>query len=176
MSSIAFLSGIHGVGKGYLGKKISESMNVSIYTASDLIRQYGQQALDGKIVPNINRNQDLLISAIHEIIPSNEDFILDGHLCLISKNNEISRIPKTTYESLGLKIMIVLMDNPKEIANRLFKRDNKVYDEAFLESFQAEEVRYAKELCNELNIELLVCEMDVTEIENFITKHFLGDK
>jgi len=176
MSSIAFLSGIHGVGKGYLGKKISESMNVSVYTASDLIRQYGQQAIDGKIVSNINRNQDLLISAIQEIIPSNEDFILDGHLCLISKNNEISRIPKTTYESIGLKIMIVLMDNPKEIANRLFKRDNKVYDEAFLESFQAEEVRYAKELCNELNIELLVCEMDVTKIENFIRKHFLGDK
>ena len=176
MSSIVFLSGIHGVGKGYLGKKIYESMNLSLYTASNLIRQYGLQTIDDKIVTNINKNQDLLLSAICEIIPSNEDFILDGHLCLISKNNEISRIPKTTFQSIGLKVMIVLIDNPKEIANRLFKRDNKVYDEAFLDSFQAEEVKYAEELCNELNIKLLVCEMDVTKIENFIKIHFLGDK
>lgn len=176
MSSIVFLSGIHGVGKGYLGKKICESMNLAIYTASDLIRQYSQQTIDGKIVSNINRNQDLLISAIHETIPSNEDFILDGHLCLISKNNEISRIPKTTFQSIGLKVMIVLIDNPKDIANRLYNRDNKVYDEAFLDSFQAEEVKYAQELCNELNIKLLVCELDVTKIENFIKIHFWGDK
>ena len=176
MSSVVFLSGIHGVGKGYLGKKIYESMSLSIYTASDLIRQYGQQTIDGKIVSNINRNQDLLISAIREIIPSNEDYILDGHLCLISNNNEISRIPKTTFQSIELKVMIVLIDNPKKIANRLYKRDNKVYDKVFLDSFQAEEIKYAKELCNDLNIKLLVCEMDVTKIENFIKIHFMGDK
>ena len=64
------------------------------------------------------------------------------------------------------------MSDPSEIFKRLKQRDNKKYNINFLESFQNEEIQYARELSGILKIKLLTIDDDfkIDEIVKIIRR------
>ncbi|MCM1493660.1 MAG: ATP-binding protein [Muribaculaceae bacterium] len=150
-----FVSGIHGVGKTYFCNMIKEKLGIKNYSASQLIAgRRGKSFSADKFVSEIDDNQVLLLDAINELRQADEEFILDGHFCLLNKNGVITRIPMETYILLKPDTMILLLENSKIIAERRLQRDGIQQDERIIADFQDAEKVYAVEIAKQLNIPL----------------------
>lgn len=109
-----FVSGIHGMGKIYFCNIIKDKQGIKNYSASQLIAGRREKSFSAdKFVSDINDNQVLLLNAINELRQAGEEFILDGHFCLLNEDGVITRIPMETYTLLKLDVMILLLENPK---------------------------------------------------------------
>ena len=64
--SVIFLAGVHGVGKGFLGTPVANSIGIVHLTASQLIREEKGQATWGidKKTSDLDDNQLALIRAV----------------------------------------------------------------------------------------------------------------
>ena len=85
MMKAILLSGVHGVGKGYLLERIKTDLaGYKIYSASGMIEKYKESTDAGfKRVKNVKQNQEFLIASIkEETQKGGNSFILDGHLCM----------------------------------------------------------------------------------------------
>lgn len=177
MRKILMLGGIHGVGKSSLCKRIKEACKYEVYSASQLMRDYHQNKVDDKKrVEDVKLNQNILLSAIDTYVPEGARMILDGHFCLLNTNNDVSEIPLETFQSIGVKGIIVLTDNVDIIINRLSARDGTQYSSDFVNDFQDKEVNYARLIAGKLDVELLVCKNPANdnEVISFINK-IMGD-
>ncbi len=93
-----FVSGIHGVGKTYFCTMIKKQLNISSYSASELISKRGKKKLSSdKRTSEIALNQIYLEEAINELNKDSKKFILDGHFCLLDSDQKISRIPREVF-------------------------------------------------------------------------------
>ena len=163
-----FVSGVHGVGKTFFCNRVKEQRGINTYSASKLIaekRNIGFSA--DKIVSDIDENQLLLLEAIDELRETGNEFILDGHFCLLESDGLISRIPMDTYTSLRPDKIILLTEQPSVIVARRFQRDGIVVEEADVDSFQREEMAYAKEVARNLGVQLIVS-LGSYDLENII--------
>lgn len=163
-----FVSGVHGVGKTFFCNRVKEQRGINTYSASKLIaekRNIGFSA--DKIVSDIDENQSLLLEAIDELRETGNEFILDGHFCLLESDGLISRIPMDTYTSLRPDKIILLTEQPSVIVARRFQRDGIVVEEADVDSFQREEMAYAKEVARNLGVQLIVS-LGSYDLENII--------
>ena len=154
MKKIIFLTGIHGVGKGYISNCIKDKIDVSIYTASDLIRKTGNKSDCNKKVLNINKNQEILSFAIETFIKE-EKFILDGHTCLLNKDGKIETISLSSLSSLIISAIIFVCNDVESIQKRLYKRDHINYSYDDIKEFQKAEHDNSKKLAKQLNIPFL---------------------
>lgn len=155
MVFIIFVSGIHGVGKTYFCNMIKEELGIKNYSASQLIARRREEDFPAdKFVSDITDNQMLLLDAINELRQAGEEFILDGHFCLLNEEGIITRISMETYTLLKPDMMILLMESPKIIAARRFQRDGIRQDECTVNDFQEAEKAYATEIARQLNIPL----------------------
>lgn len=172
-----FVGGIHGVGKTFLGKKIANKINVPHFSSSNLIALQKQQAFEtDKRIQKVEENQDFLIEAIRSLNIPTKNFILDGHFCLLNKEEKIMRIPQDTFVNLNPNAILIIKDSIEMIFQRLKKRDNQIYSLALLELFQQEEIQYAKEIANLIDVPLFI--HDNTESLNnlfIFIKDFMGD-
>ena len=142
-----FVSGIHGAGKTYFCNIIKEKLGIKNYSASQLIAERRKKDFSAdKHVSDINDNQILLLDAINELRMAGEEFILDGHFCLLNEEGVITRIPMETYTLLKPDTMILLLESPKIIAERRFQRDGIRQDECTINDFQCVEKAYAIEI------------------------------
>lgn len=164
---IIFVSGIHGVGKTTLCKKISKNLSLKHYSASQLISNL--KYIDKK-VSNVSENQNDLLESINRNFNNEEYYILDGHFCLLDSCGIIVRVPFETFKSLGLKAIIVLVDEEQEILNRLSHRDGKSYNIAFIKKFQENEIYYAKEIAYNIGVPLKIINVNygIDEMQSFI--------
>ena len=163
-----FVSGVHGVGKTFFCNRVKEQRGINTYSASKLIaekRNIGFSA--DKIVSDIDENQSLLLEAIDELRETGNEFILDGHFCLLESDGLISRIPMDTYTSLRPDKIILLTEQPSVIVARRFQRDGIVVEEADVDSFQREEMAYAKEVARNMGVQLIVS-LGSYDLENII--------
>lgn len=163
-----FVSGVHGVGKTFFCNRVKEQCGINTYSASKLIaekRNIGFSA--DKIVSDIDENQSLLLEAIDELRETGNEFILDGHFCLLESDGLISRIPMDTYTSLRPDKIILLTEQPSVIVARRFQRDGIVVEEADVDSFQREEMAYAEEVARNLGVQLIVS-LGSYDLENII--------
>lgn len=154
-----FVSGIHGVGKTYFCNMIKEKLGIKNYSASQLIAEKRKRSFSvdiDKYVSDIDDNQLLLLDAINELRQADEEFILDGHFCLLNEDGVITRIPMETYTLLKPDTMILLLENHKTIAERRLQRDGIQQDERTIIDFQEAEKVYATEIAKQLNIPLEV--------------------
>lgn len=152
-----FVSGIHGVGKTYFCNMIKDKLGINNYSASQLIAGRREKGFSAdKFVSDIDDNQVLLLDAINELRQTGEEFILDGHFCLLNEEGVITRIPMETYTLLKPDTMILLLESPKIIAERRFQRDGILQDECTINDFQCAEKAYAIEIAGQLNIPLEV--------------------
>ncbi len=53
-----------------------------------------------KFVSGIDDNQAILLDAINKLQQADEEFILDGHFCLLNEDGVITRIPMERYTLL----------------------------------------------------------------------------
>ena len=150
---IVFIAGIHGVGKTTLCEYLSMQLSIDYYSASNLIREYGQiEFPKSKHIVDISGNQDVLISAINEFLETDKTSILDGHFCLLDKNGDITRIPSSTYEEMKPQAIVCLHEEVDTICERLKSRDRHDHDRKLLDAFQKEEISYSREVAEKLGI------------------------
>lgn len=150
-----FVSGIHGVGKSYFCNIVKDKLGLKSYSASQLISASRNKGFsEDKLVPDIDDNQPLLLSAIDALRKANKEFILDGHFCLLNAEGAITRISLDTYLTLKPDLMILLTEKPETIAERRLQRDGIQQSVSSIEDFQNAEKKYAKEIALQLNIPL----------------------
>jgi adenylate kinase len=170
--NMIFVGGIHGVGKTTVCKVIQDEFQIDHYSASTLVANAKREELGVvKQVADIETNQDFLTRALRDMQIGSRWFLLDGHFCLINTRSQITRVPEDTFRQLAPRGIISIQDTVNEIKGRLLSRDNLVYDELFLEQFQDEELCYAVELANMMNIPHVVFhanERQVCKLEEFL--------
>ena len=148
-----FVCGIHGVGKTQYCKLLSIETGRKCFCASELILKKEKKNFHQKKVDNIKLNQSILIDEVESVKSTGIDFILDGHLCLLNKKGKIELINREIIRALKINLLIVLVDKPYVIQERIKQRDGIIWDEQFVKLFQEIEVEYAKKLGQDLNID-----------------------
>lgn len=172
MAKLIFIGGIHGVGKTTLCKLINETSRIPHYSASELISKQTKSSLTSKLVKNINSNQDALVSAIDSVSVDSEYYLLDGHYCLLDSENNVARIPVSTFSSIAPVAIIIITAKCEDIARRLSERDGQDYSLGLIENFQKQEQAYFEELKRELDVPnfMATAETPNKNIVNFITE------
>lgn len=166
---VIFIGGVHGVGKTTICNNISNGFGIKHYSSSSLITRIKSDKVNiNKKVGNIEGNQNILLEAINEYVDEQGINLLDGHFCLIDENGLIKNIPLETFSSISILEIIVLVDNPENIVERLKNRDSNVYTLDFIKYFQDQEIKYAKLVSKKLNIRLNI--IDMNEKNKYIEK------
>lgn len=155
--NVIFIAGVHGVGKSTIVKNISKELDIDSYTASDIINGNKYSLSNNKKVDKseIKNNQDLLVDGLKKY-RNNRKILLDGHFVLFSENDEIVKIPFENYLRLNLSSIIVLINTSENICKNLRQRDKKNYSIKVIEKMQNYEIEYAKEVSNQLKINISI--------------------
>jgi adenylate kinase len=166
MKEIYFISGIHGVGKGTLCRQLNAELGIPIYSCSDLIKKNSEYIEDGKVVAAAERNQEALIQGLSKI--HEERLLLDGHFCLIGKEQSIIELDDNVFDAIAPVAVINVICEPEIIHERLLKRDGKAISADMLDKLQSKEIARAKEYCIERSIALYEYE-STASIEQLVT-------
>lgn len=158
LNNIAFIGGIHGVGKSTICQNICRELNLEYLSASELLKwkEINKDA-NNKKVKDIPDTQNRLILGLTNAIKNGRQYLLDGHFCLLNTNNEIEYIPLETFKQINPISLNIILGDITEIKNRLEMRDGKPYEYNLLEDLQNEELKYAKQLSKSLGITLNIC-------------------
>lgn len=150
-----FISGVHGSGKSHLCERIKTATGYQTYSASKLIAERKRSGFSPeKLIPNIDDNQTYLLTAVSDLQSKGEDYLLDGHFCLLNANGEITRIPQSAYTTLNPSALVLVTAEPETIAARRVERDGIVHSVDDIRSFQEEENTYASEIAVLLGVPL----------------------
>lgn len=168
---VIFVAGVHGVGKGSLCKEISSILGYPTYSASDLIRNEKNSAVDhNKIAVDPDKNQDHLIKALNNLTVDKNLIIIDGHFCLQGPDT-IIEIPKAVFEEMQLVAIILLIDDPVEICSRLKSRDGKSLHLKTIQALQMREKVRAEHIATNLQTPLICAGFNKnSEVIDHLTK------
>ena len=170
MSKIIFLGGIHGTGKGFLSEKLCSNLSLQYLSASGLIKwaEINSDA-ENKLVNNISGTQERLISALKTTCKENQNYLLDGHYCLLNSIQEPTKVNFEVFSNINPMILLIVTAETELIRERLMTRDGKDYDISLITRFQALEKSYAKEISSKLNVPLyFVDESNINDIAELI--------
>lgn len=169
---IAFIGGIHGVGKSTICRHISSELNLEYLSASELLKWKDiNEDAKNKKVKDIPDTQNRLILGLTNTVQKGKNYLLDGHYCLLNSDNEVVNVPLETFEEINPFSLNLILGDISEIKKRLETRDNKPYDYALLERLQSEEITYAKYLSKTLGITLNVgTQNDYSELLFLLSK------
>lgn len=163
-----FISGVHGVGKSYFCNLVKEVTSIECYSASSLIKERKKQGFPAnKRVADIDENQLYLLAAVDDLRATLGEFLLDGHFCLLNTEGVITRIPLDTFTTLKPEAIILLTENPEIIAQRRQERDGVDHKASDIKAFQDEEVKYAEEVAELLQVPLKIS-TGSNDIENTV--------
>ncbi len=169
-----FISGVHGVGKSYFCNLVKEATGIECYSASSLIKERKKQGFPvDKRVADIDENQLYLLAAVDDLRASIGEFLLDGHFCLLNTDGVITRISLDTFTTLKPEAIVLLTEVPEIIAKRRQERDGVEHKASDIKAFQDEEISYAKEIAELLQVPLRIS-TGSTDIDNTIK--FIRDR
>lgn len=152
-----FISGVHGVGKTYFCDMVRKELGIKAYPASRLITEKKKAGFDSnKLVSDIDENQQYLLVAVDELRQKENNFILDGHFCLLDTSGTVTRIGIDTFTSLKPEAIILLTEKPVVISQRRKERDGKEVSPESIDVFQTEEQKYAEEVAAQIGAQLFV--------------------
>jgi len=168
LNNIAFIGGIHGVGKSTICRQICDEIKFEYLSASELIKWKDiNEDVQNKKVKNISGTQDRLIIGLNNKIKKDKSYLLDGHFCLLNKENEIVNIPLYTFKLINPFSLNIIWGDIIEIKERLEKRDNRPYDQELLNRMQESELNHARYLSKKLGVTLNIgTQKDFTELIN----------
>lgn len=151
-NNIVFVGGIHGVGKNTLCRRVSSYLNIPHISSSEILKWKEVNKNTDKRVENIQKNQDKFIEGFKNIVSLDKYYLIDGHFCLLTRDNLIQRIPFDTFVTINPGLIVVMIEKSEIIYQRLLERDNKEYDIVLLERMQLEEITYAREVAKALDV------------------------
>lgn len=156
--SVIFLTGVHGVGKGFLGTPVAMSLGMDHCTASQLIREEKGHATWGvhKRVAEIDDNQLALVRAVSRHREAGQDILLDGHFVLRDTFGQFVKLGKDIFANLQLSGVILLTESAQVIAERLAGRDGVEKNPVLVAELAAEVHAHVNTVCDELNIPIIV--------------------
>ena len=174
INNIAFIGGIHGVGKSTICRQICDEVKLEYLSASKLIKwQDINEDVQNKKVKNILATQDRLIIGLINHIHKDKSYLLDGHYCLLNSNNEIVNVPLGTFKLINPTSLNIVLGDIIEIKNRLEKRDNRPYDQELLTRLQENELNYAIHVSKTLGVTLNIgTQKDFSELLTSLHKTF----
>lgn len=157
MVNYIFVAGVHGSGKSTLSRRINQEINIDYTSVSDLIRSSGKLiAADNKSTIGINRNQIIWKNELNNINNKENLILLDGHFCLLNKENKIQVLPEDTFDDTNMIKIILVTNTADTIFSRLQKRDDKKYSIELLKDFIAMEEKQAYLLSQVKKIPLFI--------------------
>ena len=150
-----FVSEIHGVGKDYFSKELEKKLGIKSYSASELIKKTRKIEFRRDMkTSDIEENQEALIEAVAK--NNYEQYILNGHFCLLNSKGKIERIPMRTFYLLNPEKIIILKEKPEIITARRAIRDKVEISVEEIKEFQKEELDYGREVAKSLRIPILI--------------------
>jgi adenylate kinase len=157
LTSIAFIGGIHGVGKSTICKHICTETGLLHLTASEVLK-WKEINIDetNKKVVDVHQTQDRLVTNLSLLIKPHYKYLLDGHYCLLTSNGDVEKVPLETFKQLNPFSLNLIIGDVEKIKARLETRDCKPYDIGLLNEMQNSEIAYANELSKVLNLKLNV--------------------
>lgn len=161
LSNVVFIGGVHGVGKSTICQHICRELNMEYLSASELLKWKDiNEDEKNKKVEDIPFTQNRLITGLKNRLQEDKSYLLDGHYCLLNKDNEVVNISLDTFKQINPITLILILGNVKEIKKQLENRDNKPYEYELLEHLQNSELTYAKFLSEVLNLPLYIGKSD----------------
>ncbi|WP_415329467.1 AAA family ATPase [Chryseobacterium sp. MMS23-Vi53] len=132
-----------------------KELNLEYLSASQLLKwDELNKDSQNKKVNNILVTQNQLIIGLKNVIKNDQNYLLDGHYCLLNKANMIETIPFETFAQINPINLNIILGNIDEISKRLQDRDKKIYSVELLQKFQDHELLHAKQISKKLNINL----------------------
>ncbi len=174
LDNIAFIGGIHGVGKSTICRQICDELKLEYLSASELLKwKEINEDFKNKKVKSIPATQDRLIIGLTNTIQKDKYYLLDGHYCLLNSENDVINIPFETFKEINPISLNLIIGDITEIKNRLEKRDNRPYNYDLLGRMQDSELSYAKHLSKTLGVTLSIgTQNDFSEILTSLHKSF----
>jgi len=156
--SLIFMAGIHGVGKSFLGSKISKSLGISHFTASQLIyEEMGRLSWNNqKKTDDLNANQMALIRAIEHKRLNNQNLLIDGHFVLHDSSGALIPVGQNIFELMRLSGVILLTDDAITIQDRIKIRDGVKKEIEEISKMADAEYHHAQTICQKIKLPLLV--------------------
>lgn len=155
--------GLSGVGKSALLARLKGAIPMQILQASALIMEARTSTdsqsptLDALRSADLDENQQLLMQGFARRVDRAASLVvLDCHT-VIETRGGLVRIDPHVFDSMNVKAMIFLEDEPEEIARR--RRSDSTRERPPAEdlgSVQAEAIQHARTIAAELNIRLFV--------------------
>ena len=140
------------MGKTTFSRKIKESIPlIETLSCSEVLKWENPSK---KNVEDIESNQNRLIANLVEIIDIDKPYLLDGHFCLLNRNNNVERIGIDTFRDINPEMIILLTEDIDVIQKRLQERDNREYSIEILENFASEENKYAREVAQLIGVSI----------------------
>lgn len=156
---VIFVAGVHAVGKTTACTRAAASLGLVHYAASSLIEAERAGAIpkQGKVVPDVNRNQELLICGVEKARERHQGrIILDGHFTLSKPDGKIEAVALDVFRAIVLDGVVVFQDNPEDIAMRLELRDGEARNPDAIALHQNAELTHAHVVSRELSVPLKI--------------------
>lgn len=153
--SVIFVAGVHGVGKTSACECAAESLGISHFTASEIIlaRKSSVVATEGKVVKDLDENQQILMDGVRQTLAMHSPILLDGHFTLRTIDGIVPIAP-SVFSALPIRAVALFHDAPEKIVQRLNSRDNFTHDVADVSAHQEAELKHACEVSKLLGIPL----------------------
>jgi len=157
---IAFIGGVHGVGKTVFCSKLSKKIEFEHVTASSLIRRQHSINID-KTVNGIDSNQLTLVEELSNYRTAKPIILLDGHFCLLDSLSNVHNVSVDIFKAISPYTLVILKNNPPDIATRLSKRDNRKHSSKQITIMQNRELKWAKSVSASLNIPIRIVDLSL---------------
>lgn len=174
--SVIFLAGVHGVGKGFLGTPVAKALEISHFTASQLIREEKGLATWGrdKKTSELDDNQLALIRAVSQKRLIHPSILLDGHFVLRNEQGILTPLETMVFRELHLTGVILLTEESNIIASRLAMRDKGETDLSTISELAEAESARARAVCHELGLPLTVIHSPTEESVSVAIGRFIA--
>ncbi len=157
------------MGKSTLCQGISKKLDVSYYSAGDLISAInGERYGANKVVADKHSNQKKLKLQVERLLMNNQRILLAGHFCIFDENNNVDYLPEKVFDDLQIEGIILLEAEVFEIIENLQERDNKSYTQKEISTLQKAERERAILVSGKLGVKLFLYKMsfDGTDVQN----------
>lgn len=170
---VAFVSGVHGVGKTYLCEKyVALRKDVLHESSSALIKKAKNEVnwSTEKRVNDVDENQIALTQEVKKITKNGQKLILDGHTVLLGLQGQYIYISPFVFSQLSITTIILIESDIETILQRLSDRDStkNITD---IEKFMSSERMQAKLIANSLNVPLEILVKPTVEEFTAIVNH-----
>lgn len=172
---IIFVAGMYGVGKSTLCEKLSQKLNIPFYSAGDLIsKKNGERYGANKAVADKEKNQNILVEEVENLLTLHPQIILAGHFCIFNKANIVEQIPEEVFFNLHIEKILLLEADEAIVQSNLRKRDNRKYSITELAALKAAEQDTAFSIARKLSCKLFIHNMMFADSDSESCMSLLG--